>query len=363
MENDKLRVAITQGDTNGIGYELIFKAFSELEMFDICTPIIYGSPKIASYHSNALNMNVNFTIINKANEAAEDKLNLLTCFDETVKVDLGTSTPASNIAAMKAMDRAMTDMREGLYDVLVSAPVNDKIKVGHIEFNSLDAYFKTCVGNDCEPLNIYVNGKTRMTPLSESRYFRDVMKDVTTENIINRGTLFYNCIKKDFRLSNPRIAILALNADADGREEREIIAPAVKQLAEKSINAFGPYTAFDFFSQGLYEAFDGVLTMYYDQGAVPFSALSAEEGICDISNLPFVCTTSLQSPSFKDAGKGIADEKPLRHAIYLAMDIYRNRATYEEPLKNPLRKLYHEKRDDSDKMRFNMQQRQSSNIQ
>jgi 4-hydroxythreonine-4-phosphate dehydrogenase len=125
MEQDKkIRVAITQGDTNGVGYEVIFKAFADPTILELCTPIIYGSPKIAAYHKKALNLEVNFSIINKAEEARDGRLNLLACFDDDVKVDLGQPSQEAGDAAFRALDRAMTDFRAGLYDVLVTAPIN-----------------------------------------------------------------------------------------------------------------------------------------------------------------------------------------------------------------------------------------------
>ncbi len=125
MENRKIRVAITQGDTNGIGYELIFKTFAEPEMLELCTPIVYGSPKVAAYHRNALNMQANFTIISNADEAKEDKLNIITAFDEEVKIDLGLECAEGGKAALAAVDRAIADFKDGLFDVLVLGPASE----------------------------------------------------------------------------------------------------------------------------------------------------------------------------------------------------------------------------------------------
>ena len=111
MENTKPRVAITHGDTNGIGYEVIFKTFAEPAMLELCTPIVYGSPKVAAYHRNALDIQGNFTIINSAGEAKHGKLNLLATFDEDVKVDMGKPSKEAGLAAFKALERAMEDYK------------------------------------------------------------------------------------------------------------------------------------------------------------------------------------------------------------------------------------------------------------
>ena len=134
MENRKIRVAITQGDTNGIGYELIFKTFAEPEMLELCTPIVYGSPKVAAYHRNALNMQANFTIISNADEAKEDKLNIITAIDEEVKIDLGLECAEGGKAALAAVDRAIADFKDGLFDVLVlQARIISSLKVSIIQ--------------------------------------------------------------------------------------------------------------------------------------------------------------------------------------------------------------------------------------
>ena len=133
MDNQNVRVAITHGDTNGIGYELIFKAFAEPEMLELCTPIIYGSPKVAAYYRKAMNLPGQFSIIQKAEDAQDGRINLLAAVEEEVKVDMGMPTPESGQAAVKALDRAMTDYRNGLYDVLVTAPINNgnaQIEIG-----------------------------------------------------------------------------------------------------------------------------------------------------------------------------------------------------------------------------------------
>ena len=125
MEQErKPRVAITHGDTNGVGYELIFKIFDAPEMLELCTPIVYGSPKVASFHRKALDMQTQFNIISEAADAKENRVNLLTTFDEEIKVELGQPSEEAANAARKALKRAIVDVQQGLADVLVMAPDN-----------------------------------------------------------------------------------------------------------------------------------------------------------------------------------------------------------------------------------------------
>ena len=355
MEDRRIRVAITHGDTNGIGYELIFKTFAEPEMLELCTPIIYGSPKIAAYHRKAMNTQANFSIINRAEDAQDGRVNLLACFDEEVKVDLGMPTKESGEAALKALDRAMTDFRSQLFDVLVACPVNpESMSYENFTYRGLKEYSETSIGDGAKGLKIMINESLRIALATNGLAIKDVASNITEEGLLDKMRTLHKCIKRDFRLSNPRIAVLALNPKANGDEELNIIGPAVKRAAEEGINAYGPYSAEEFFGNNLYESFDFTLAMYDDQANIPFTTLMQNDGIYYIASLPLVCTAPAQTPDFDAAGRGTSDESALRHAIFEAIDIVRNRSEYDEPLANPLQKLYHERRDESEKVRFSI---------
>lgn len=354
MNNRKIRVAITHGDTNGIGYELIFKTFSSPEMLELCTPIIYGSPMVAAYHRKALGIQANFSIVNNTDEIKDGRLNLLTCFEDEVKVELGTPTEESGRAAIRALDRAMTDYREGVYDVLVCAPIGtNNLKVGGLEFKNLAHYLQTCLGEGHEAMPVFMNDFLRVALVSNQLLMKDAMEDIKEQNLINRATVLCETMRRDMRVSSPRIAVLALNPTADGVEEKEVIAPAITKLIEAGVYAYGPYPAEEFFGSNQYEAFDAILSMHYEQAILPFKTLTIDEGVCLIANLPLVCTTTNDSPEFAKAGAGVMDEQPMRQAVYLAIDAWRNRMSFEEPLKNPLPKLYHERRENRDRGRLN----------
>ena len=355
MENRKIRVAITHGDTNGVGYELIFKTFAEPEMLDLCTPIVYGSPKIAAYHRKALDIQANFTIINEAREAHDGKINLLPCFDDEVKVDLGTPTPESGMAALKALDKAMTDYRDGAFDVLVSCPLStENIHDENFSFPGLPRYVETSVGDGNKAITLMLSDKMRVSVLAAGTDICNVPAALTADAVVERVKALARSARRDFRLSNPRVAVLALNADADGNEEHTVITPAIARLEEEGTTAFGPYPAEDFYGSDQYDAFDMILAMYDDQATVPFRSLNPLDGVCYIANLPLVCTAPMLTPQYDLAGKGTADEQSFRHAVYAAIDIWRHRNEYDEPLDNPLPKLYHERRDESEKVRFSI---------
>lgn len=359
MEQErKIRVAITQGDTNGVGYEVILKVFADPEMLELCTPIIYGSPKIAAYHRKALNLETNFSIINSAEEVRDGRLNLLTCFDEEIKIELGQPSQEAGQAALMALDRVMTDFRSGFYDVLVTAPINKAtIQSPGFQFPGHTEYIETSVGDGQKALMILMNDSLRVALVTTHLPVKDIAKAITKEAIVEKATVFHQALKRDFRVSSPRIAVLSLNPHAGddgllGSEEKDIIAPAIEELAAKGIQAFGPYAADGFFGSGTYDHFDGVLAMYHDQGLAPFKAIALESGVNYTAGLPIVRTSPDHGTAYDIAGQGCADENSMRQAIYTAIDVFRNRQFYDEPLQNPLPKLFHEKREDGDKARF-----------
>jgi 4-hydroxythreonine-4-phosphate dehydrogenase len=366
MEKRNIRVAITQGDTNGVGFELIFKTFAALEMLELCTPIVYGSPKVATYHRKALNLQTGFTIINHAEDAREGRLNMLTAFDEEVKVDLGLPSKEAGQASLKALNRALDDYKAGLVDVIITNPVvRSNISVGDSFFEGQTKYIEKCVGEGHKALKIMTNDSLRVALVTSSIPLSEVQPLITKEAIISKCEIFANSLKRDFRISNPRIAVLSLNPQAQfkdnlRKEETDMIIPALQELEDKGIKAYGPFAADKFFSERTFDSFDGVLAMYYDQGITPFKVLANDDGVDFTAGLPLVRTSPNHGASYDKAGKGIVNENSFRQAIYMAIDVYRNRIHYDEPLANPLTKLYREKRDDSDKVRFAQPKTQKS---
>ena len=354
MENRKIRVAITQGDTNSVGYELIFKAFEDPTILEMMTPIIYGNPKVASYYRQQVAVEVNFHHIRQASEAINDRVNFLAVSNDETEVMPGTPTETSGMAGLQAVDRALADYREGLFDVLVTLPI-DNSEAFH--FSGQSRYIEDHLDQSGKGLTMLLNERLRIALATRNLPLKQVAESVTVENIKNRVQQLHTSLKRDFRQSNPRIAILALNPKAGeqgllGSEEQEVLLPAIRALEEMGVQAFGPYAADTFFGNGCYEDFDGVLAMYYDQGLAPFRSITQEAGVNYTAGLSLVRTAPEHNALFDIAGKGVADATSLRQAIYLAIDIYRNRITYDEPLANPLPKLYRERRDDSDKSRF-----------
>ncbi len=358
MENRKIRVGITHGDINGVGYEVILKTFSDPAMLELCTPVIYGSPKVAAYHRKAMEIPTNFSIVNTAEDAQDGRVNVVNCIEEELKVELSKPTPEAGKAALTALERALADYRAGLFDVLVTAPINKHtIQSDTFHFPGHTEYIEERVGDGQKALMILLKGDFRVALVTGHVPVRDIAGMLTKELIMEKMEIFHQSLKKDFGIDNPRIAVFSLNPHAGdhgllGTEEEEIIIPAMKEMIAKGVQCFGPYPADGFMGSGNYTHFDGILAMYHDQGLAPFKALAMDEGVNFTAGLPIVRTSPAHGTAYDIAGKGVASEDSFRQAVYVAMDVFRNRAWEKEISARPLRKQYYEKRDDSDKLKL-----------
>ena len=355
----KIKVGITHGDINGVGYEVILKTFENPDMFDLCTPVLYGSPKIATYHRKAFECQTNFYVKDNASKAEDGALTIVNCFgEEEVKIDFGKSTEDAGRAAYVALERAVDDLSKGIIDVLVTAPINKhNIQSDDFHFAGHTEYIEERAGEGQKALMILMNGSLRVALLTTHVPLNEVAQAVTKENLTEKLTILDNALKRDFMIDNPRIAVLSLNPHCGdggliGREEEDIIRPTIDELFKQGIRCMGPYAADGFFGSGNYVHFDAILAMYHDQGLAPFKALAMEGGVNYTAGLPVVRTSPDHGVAYDIAGKGVANEDSFRQAVYKAIDIVRNRAMYDEARRRPLQKQYYEKRDDSDKLKL-----------
>jgi len=352
----KIKVGITHGDPNGIGYEVILKTFEDPAMLELCTPVIYGSPKVASYHRKALDLQTNFATVNSADNLQPDNLNLIPCTAEDVKIDFGQETREAGEAAFAALERAVKDWKAGLIDVIVTAPINKhSIHSERFNFPGHTEYIQAAVGHDDQKaLMILMNDRMRVALATTHLPIAKVASAITQENILAKLRILDASLRRDFYISNPRIAVLSLNPHAGdngllGQEEQEVIIPAMQQAEADKIHVFGPYAADGFFGTRTYESFDAVLAMYHDQGLAPFKLLAMEDGVNFTAGLDLVRTSPDHGTAFDIAGKGEADENSFRQAIFTAIDIFRNRQAWDEGHSSPLPKLFIDKRDKSER--------------
>ena len=358
MEDNKIRVGITQGDINGVGYEVILKTFSDPVMLELCTPIIYGSPKVDAYHRKSLDLPTNFSIVNSAAEAVHNRLSVVNCTDDEVKVEFSKADPEAGKAALGALERAIEEYKEGLVDVIVTAPINKHtIQSETFAFPGHTEYIEERLGNGAKSLMILMKDDFRVALVTGHIPVSQIASTITKELIQEKLAIFNHSLKQDFAIGAPRIAVLSLNPHAGdegllGKEEEEIIIPALKEMAARGILCYGPYPADGFMGSGNFTHFDGVLAMYHDQGLAPFKALVMDEGVNYTAGLPVIRTSPAHGTAYDIAGKGLASEDSFRQAIYVAIDVFRNRLRDKEAHANPLRKQYYEKRDDSDKLKL-----------
>ena len=333
----KLIVGITQGDGNGIGYEVIIKALADERMLEFCTPVIYGSSKIFGFYKKQIHdiENINTNVISSARDAHQKRVNIVNCLPESVFVEPGQSTPESAKSAMTSLKKAVEELKEGHIDVLVTAPINKRAMssegfgyTGHTEY--LEQEFgvdKVAMIMVCDRLKVgVVTGHISQ---------KDVTSHITTEKILKNLRHIKASLQRDFGVDAPKIAVLGLNPHCGdggllGDEEQQVILPAVKAANEEGIMAFGPYSSDGFFGLGNYAKFDAVLAMYHDQGLTPFKALAFEDGVNYTAGLPVVRTSPDHGTAYEMAGRDLADPRSMKSAIYAAIDIYNNRVRYDE---------------------------------
>ena len=355
---EKIKVGITQGDVNGIGYEVILKTFADAEMLEFCTPVIYGSPKVATYHRKAIDSQTNYTVVSSAADAQDNRLNMVNCNADEVKVEFGVPSQESGMAAYQALERAVKEYRAGLIDVIVTAPINKKtIHSNAFSFPGHTEYIESQLGEGNKALMILMNSSMKVALVTVHEPVAKVASKISKELIKEKLAILNKSLRVDFGIEMPRIAVLALNPHASddgliGTEENEIIKPAIQEMAAEKINCFGPFPADGFFGNGDYKKFDAILAMYHDQGLIPLKALDMEGGVNYTAGLPVVRTSPDHGTAYDIAGKGVASEQSFRQAIYAAIDIVRNRRAEAEASANPLTKQYFDRRDDSDKLKL-----------
>lgn len=366
MEKKAIIAGISHGDINGIGYEVIIKALSDPMINDFCTPVVYGSPKVAAYHRKALNIsNFTFNNIRSVEEAHSKKANMINCLDDNTRVELGKSTTHGGEAALISLEMAVSDLLGGKIDVLITAPIDKhNVQSETFNFSGHTEYLKSKAGS-AEVLMFMIGETMRIGIATGHVPLSKVPGLITVDLLMKKIRLMDQSLIHDFGIRKPRIAVLGLNPHAGdnsllGKEEEEIINPAIQQAKKEGIMAFGPFPCDGFFGAGSFTKFDGILAMYHDQGLTPFKVLSFDSGVNFTAGLPFIRTSPVHGTAFQIAGKGEASENSFRQAIYLACEIFKNRQLYAELTKNPLKhqdiEIYNDRMDELPPDIFNPEQ-------
>ena len=341
--SNKIKIGISIGDVNGIGMEVILKTLSEPSILDYCTPIVYGHTKVASYHRKALGMNdFLFNVINNTEAANPKKANLINCWEEDVKIDLGEANETGGKYALLSLEKATEDLINGNIDALVTAPINKhNIQSDSFKFPGHTEYLQQRTGGN-NVLMFMISEDLRVGVVTGHIPVQEVPSAITKEKIVKKLLLMNESLKKDFWIEKPKIAVLGLNPHAGdngllGKEDSEIISPAIQEAFDRGIICFGPYPADGFFGNGTYKQFDAVLAMYHDQGLIPFKTISFGRGVNYSAGLKFVRTSPDHGTGYDIAGKNVADHSSFIEAVFAATHIVRNRREQEELLRNQLK--------------------------
>jgi len=326
-----MKIGITHGDINGIGYEIILKTLFDTRMNEMITPIVYGSSKVASYHRKLLNIgDFSFNIIKHADQAVLKRSNLINIVDTEVKVDIGESTSIASEMAILSLEMATSDLKAGKLDAIVTAPINkSNIHSDKFNFPGHSEYFAKQFGVE-DFLMFMVSPVIRIGVVTGHISISEVPQKISKSLILKKIMMMNRSLVEDFGIRRPKIAVLGLNPHAGdegilGKEDGEVIFPAIRDAFEKNILAFGPYPADGFFASGQFQKFDAVLAMYHDQGLIPFKILAHNEGVNFTAGLPYVRTSPAHGTAYEIAGKDLANPDSFRHSIYCAMDIVSNR--------------------------------------
>jgi len=341
----KIKLGITHGDINGISYEIILTTLSDPRILEICTPIVYGSAKVAAYHKKTLNLNnVNLNSVRNIEEVHSKRANLINCVDDNVKVELGKSTQIAGESAFTALEAAVNDLKAGKIDALLTAPINKfNIQSDKFNFKGHTDYLQDRFGAS-DAVMFMVSDLIRVGLVNEHVPISKVPAFITKERILSKLKSINQSLIEDFNITNPRIAVLGLNPHAGdngliGNEEIDIIIPAISIAREQNIMALGPYPADGFFGSGNFSKFDAILAMYHDQGLIPFKTLTAGEGVNFTAGLPIIRTSPAHGTAYEIAGRGEASSDSFRKALYMACDIYKNRMEYKELSSNKLKPM------------------------
>lgn len=344
FRNDKLRVGISIGDIAGIGPEVIIKTFTDDRLYKLFTPVLYANARVISFYKKQLNIEkLQYNSVKNLEHLSQNGLNIFSVWEDEVSITPGQPNELTGQLALKSLEAACEDLKKGLIDVLVTAPINKSyIHSEDFPFSGHTPYLQQKFESD-EVLMFMVSENIKVGLLTEHVAVKDVHQYITQEAILKKLNLMNASLIKDYGIDKPRIAVLGLNPHAGddgliGQEEKDVIIPSVKAANQQGILAFGPYPADGFFAHNQYEKFDAILAMYHDQGLIPFKSLCVGNGTNYTAGMKYVRTSPDHGTAENIAGKNLADESSFREAIFCAIDIYKNRKAFEERNANPLEK-------------------------
>lgn len=342
MPDEKIIVGISQGDINGIGLEVVLKTLAEPELCDICTPVLFSSQKTVGFYRKVMGLEeLNFHATRDLKQLNTKKPNVFVCYEEEVQIEMGSSTPNGGKYAQISLQKACEAAKEGLIDVLVTAPIDKhNIQSENFRYPGHSEYLASFFGFEKGAMMLMCSDELKVGLVTGHVPVQNIASLITAERLTEKILHLNKTLRSDFALQKPKIAVLGLNPHAGdrgtlGQEEENVIKPVIAKLRGE-LQLYGPYPADGFFGSGTYKKFDAVLAMYHDQGLVAFKTISFNNGVNFTTGLPIVRTSPDHGTAYDLAGKNAADAGSFRRALYMAIDIYRNRKVYKESSANPL---------------------------
>jgi 4-hydroxythreonine-4-phosphate dehydrogenase len=341
-ENSKIKIGISIGDLNGIGCEVILKTFEDVRMMELCTPVIFASTKTISQQKNDLGMELTFHGVDSASRAIDGKINVVNVWKETPNISYGKETEEAGKYAIRSLKAAVGALKNGEVDILVTAPINKKnIQAENFDFPGHTDYLAKEL--DGESLMFMVTDSLKVGLLTDHVAVKDVAQSITKKLIQKKVDIIEKSLKMDFGIRKPKIALLGINPHSGdngviGKEDEDVLKPAIAEISNTGKLIFGPYAADSFFGSDSFRQFDAILAAYHDQGLIPFKTLSFGQGVNYTAGLSKVRTSPDHGTAYEIAGKGVADPGSFKEAVFTGMKIFRNREEYEDLTKNPLRK-------------------------
>jgi 4-hydroxythreonine-4-phosphate dehydrogenase len=341
-KEEKVIVGISVGDLNGIGPEIIIKAYEDSRSLELSTPVIFASGKTMQFYKNHFKSKINFFNIDKPENLAHGKVNVVNVWKEPVKIAFGKADKKIGGYAVKSLEAATNALKQGTIDVLVTAPINKhNIQSDTFKFPGHTDYLAKALNG--KSLMFMVADDLRVGLLTDHVPLKDAANHITEKLIIEKIETVTKSLKQDFGIRKPRIAVLAINPHAGdngviGKEDDAVLRPTLEKIRKDGTLAYGPYSADSFFGSNNYKSFDAVIASYHDQGLIPFKTIAFGGGVNYTAGLSKVRTSPDHGTAYEIAGKGTADENSFVQAIYTAINIYKNRLEYNHYAKNPLKK-------------------------
>lgn len=326
------------GDPAGIGPEITLRAWLERNERGLEPFVVFADKDVLAERARQFALPVPIAPVAAASDAFDAFGSALPVLHVPLKVRAraGVGDPLNRSAIIGAIEDATAAVVRGEASAIVTNPIAKHVVLGegfafpgHTEF--LAALAERHAGKSYRPVMMLASHELRVVPLTVHCALASVPKAITRGLILETVHTTYTALKTDFGIAGPRIAVTGLNPHAGeegtmGREEIDIIAPAIADLRSEGLSVTGPHPADTLFHAAARRSYDAVVAMYHDQALIPLKTLAFDEGVNVTLGLPFVRTSPDHGTAFDIAAEGRASPASLIAALKLASEIVAARA-------------------------------------